>query len=111
MTLFDQPGKMLEKQGQQQYLYVRTVDIGIGKYAYAAIAQARQIDRIAGTVGIHAYGHRNNVDFVVRKQPVAFDFPRIEHLAAQRQHRLKLDRKSTRLNSSHYCATRMPSSA
>src|SRR3546814_7796614 len=31
----------------------------------------------------------------------------IEHLHAQMQ----LDRKSTRLNSSHYCAYRMPSSA
>src|SRR3546814_9169360 len=29
----------------------------------------------------------------------------------QRDHQREADRKSTRLNSSHYCATRMPSSA
>src|SRR3546814_9698604 len=35
----------------------------------------------------------------------------VEVLVKRVERRIVLDRKSTRLNSSHYCATRMPSSA
>ncbi len=82
---FDEFGKVPEKQREQQHLDVRAIHVGIAQDAHLAVAQARQIRRIVGAVRVHANRHRDVVDFVVGKQPVALDLPGVEHLAAQRQ--------------------------
>ncbi len=88
MARLDELGKVPEKQRQQQHLDVRAVHVRITQDADLAVAQAAQIGRVMGAVRIDANGHRDVVDFVVGKQPVALDFPGVEHLAAQGQHGL-----------------------
>ena len=46
---------------------------------------AAQSRRVVGAVRVDANGDRDVVNFVVGKQPVALDFPGVEHLAAQGQ--------------------------
>ena len=81
---------MAEEQRQQQHLDVRAVDVGVGQDADLAVAQAGEVGRVVGAVRIDADGHRDVVDLVVGEQPVALDLPGVEHLAAQRQDRLRL---------------------
>ena len=83
-------GEVAEEQCQQQHLNVRAIYVRVAQDADLAVAQSRQIRLVVGSVGIDADGHGNVMDFVVGKQPVAFDFPGVEHLATQRQDGLRL---------------------
>src|SRR3546814_10417731 len=79
-------------------------------YAHARIAS---LHRRAEEVGIDCPGadlsHLDTHELALVK--LAAQFPRVVETAAtaREPHRIA-DRKSTRLNSSHYCANRMPSS-
>lgn len=90
MTAFDELRKVFEEEREQQHLNVRAVYVRVRQNADLAVAQIREIDLIVGTVRIDADGHRNVMHFVVGEEPVAFGFPRVQHLAAQRQNGLKL---------------------
>ncbi len=81
----EQRRKVFEEQSEQQHLDVRAVDVGIGQDADLAVAQTGQVGRVARAVRIDADRHRDIVDFIVGEQAVAVGFPRVEHLAAQRQ--------------------------
>src|SRR3546814_2344370 len=70
-------------------------------------ARARPVLQLVGAVH-HVDQHDAD------RHPISFPFhrPRFGGLSGRRQlGRRTVDRKSTRLNSSHYCASRMPSSA
>src|SRR3546814_4628365 len=74
----------------------KLVEIGIADELYRVPrrpARREVADRV--TANVEAIGH---------------DLADVRHAVLQRAERAK-DRKSTRLNSSHYCASRMPSSA
>ena len=85
MAGLDQLGEMPEKQGQQQHLDMRAVDIGVGQDADLAITQAAQVGAVILAMRVDPQGHRNVVDLVVGKQAVALDLPSVQHLATQRQ--------------------------
>jgi hypothetical protein len=69
---------------------VRAVDIGVRQDADLPVAQAGQIRLVGVAVRVDADGHRDVVDLVVGEEAVALDLPGVEHLAAQRQDRLRL---------------------
>ena len=85
MVALDQTRKMAQKQGQQQHLDVRTIDVGIRQNADLAVTQTGQIGLVIGAMRIDTNGHRDVVNLVVGKQAVTIRFPAVEHLAAQRQ--------------------------
>ncbi len=88
MAGLDQLGEMSEKQRQQQHLNVRAIHIGIRQDANLAVTQATEVGRVKRAVWVNPDGHRNVMDLVVGKQPVALHLPGVEHLAAQRQNGL-----------------------
>ena len=89
MPGLDQFGEVPEEQRQQQHLDVRAVDIRVTQDADLAVAQAAQVGRVGWAVWVDTDRDRDVVYLVVRKKPIALDLPRIEHLAAQRQDRLR----------------------
>jgi hypothetical protein len=90
VAALDQLREVAEEERQQQHLDVRAVDVGVREDADLAVAQARESRVVVGAVRVDADRDRDVVDLVVREQAVALDLPGVEHLAAQRQDRLRL---------------------
>ncbi len=89
VSALDQAPEVPEEQRQQQNLDVGAVHIGVGQDADLAVAQTAQIDRLLGGVRIDADRDCDVVHLRIGEQPVALDFPGVQHLAAQRKDCLK----------------------
>src|SRR3546814_6600521 len=77
-------------------LYLSSVTVAELLFGIGALPQGRRKDGLAKAI--------DGVLEIFEGRILPFD-------TAAARHHASLDRKSTRLNSSHYCASRMPSSA